>query len=102
MRSSIHHAFDPKKAALARNDSSGFGDSLERKVIAMETKIRGRRQKDRDVDDEGFTNYTDLNLTLMNKRSKQGATDNFSEDLLQKMNSLTQREESKESNKGQE
>ena len=46
---------------MARSDS---GDSFERKVMEMETTIRRKRK---DVDDEGFTNYTDLNLTLMKK-----------------------------------
>ena len=87
-------AFDPKKAAtMARNDSDD-GDSLERKVMEMESKIRVRRQNRQEVDDEGYTNYTDLNLTLM-KRKKAQNDESFSEDLLRKMNALTQKEESK-------
>ena len=94
-------AFDPKKAAtMARNDSDD-GDSLERKVMEMESKIRVRRQNRQVVDDEGYTNYTDLNLTLM-KRKKVNNDESFSEDLLRKMNALTQREESKVEDHGGE
>ena len=71
-----------------RTDS---GDSLERKVIQMENKIKDRQQNLREVNDEGFTNYTDLNLTLM-KRQKAAKNESFSDDLLQKMNAVSQRD----------
>lgn len=70
-------AFDAKKAQLYRTNS---GDSFERKVMEMETKIRGNQA--REVDDEGFTNYTDLNLTLIKKKTTAPRKDTFSEDLL--------------------
>ena len=81
-------AFDAKKAATMARNNSDDGDSLERKVMEMESKIRVRRQNRQVVDDEGYTNYTDLNLTLM-KRKKANNDESFSEDLLRKMNALT-------------
>lgn len=54
-------AFDPALAKLARVNS---GNSFERKVMEMETTMRKKRKE---VDDDGFTNYTELNLTLLKK-----------------------------------
>ena len=54
-------AFDPTLAKLARVN---IGNSFERKVMEMETTMRKKRKE---VDDDGFTNYTELNLTLLKK-----------------------------------
>ena len=54
-------AFDPTLAKLARVNS---GNSFERKVMEMETTMRKKRKE---VDDDGFTNYTELNLNLLKK-----------------------------------
>ena len=46
-------------------------ESFERKLMEMETSIRGRLSKNREVDDEGFTNYTDLNFSIMKKKQNE-------------------------------
>ena len=45
-------------------------ESFERKLMEMETSIRKQQTKKREVDDEGFTNYTDFNLSIMKKQKE--------------------------------
>ena len=49
-------------------------ESFERKLMEMETSIRGRLSKNREVDDEGFTNYTDLNFSIMKKKQNESSS----------------------------
>ena len=73
---------------MARANS---GDSFERKVLEMDTTIRRRIYVTKDEDD-GHTNYTDLNIKEQKKAIVVNNNDNaYSADLLAKMDEVRQK-----------
>jgi len=74
---------------MARANS---GDSFERKVLEMDTTIRRRIYVTKDEDD-GHTNYTDLNIKEQKKAIVVNDNNNnaYSADLLAKMDEVRQK-----------